>query len=141
MGSTRCVVVTVSVTVLTEVETVVLVLVLVLVLVDGGWVVVVVVVTGSVVVVVVGSSEAGVVAVGDWVTVCVTPGSGATDADVSAVVDVVDEVVVVVAGLEPLPPVNFTIAKTSSARMAAVSTPRPTRAAGFRYQGVGSGDG
>ncbi|SBS77803.1 conserved exported hypothetical protein [uncultured Mycobacterium sp.] len=98
---TRSRVVTVSVTVLTEV----LVLVLVLVLVDGASVVVVVV-TGSVVVVVVGASD---VADGDCVTVCVTPGAGATDAVVAGVLDVVGDVVVV-AGLEPPLPVNLTIA-------------------------------
>ncbi|TDO07779.1 hypothetical protein EV580_5347 [Mycobacterium sp. BK086] len=97
-------VVTVSVTVLTEVDTVVLVLVLVLV--DGASVVVVVV-GASVVVVVVGASD---VVAGDSVTVWVTPGSGATVADVTAEVDVVGAVVVVVAGLEPPLPVNFTIA-------------------------------
>jgi hypothetical protein len=90
------------VTVLTEVDTEVLVLVLV----DG---VSVVVVTGASVVVgvVVGGCD---VTVGDWVTVWVMPGCGATDADVTAVVEVVGDVVVVVAGPEALLPVNFTIA-------------------------------
>jgi len=71
----------------------------------------------------------------------VTPGSGATVADVAAVVDVVGDVVVVVVGLDPSPPVNFTIAYTSKARPAAVSTPRPTSAAGLRYHGVGGSGG
>ena len=96
-------VVTVCVTVLTDVDTVVLVLVLVLVLVDGG----------SVVVVVVGASvvvAGGCVVVGDSVTVWVTPGAGASVADVAAVVDIVGDVVVVVVGLEPPLLVNWTIA-------------------------------
>ncbi len=139
MGNTGCVEVTVWVTVLVDVATVVLVLVLVevLVRVDGA----------SVVVVVVGASEvvvgASVVLEGDWVTVCVVPpGPGTTDAEGVDVPEVaVDDVVDVPAGLLSPLPVNFTIAYTRKASTTAVSTPRPTSAAGLRYHGVGSGGG
>ena len=107
-------------------------------------VVVVVVVGVSVVVVMVG---ARVVVDGDSVTVCVVP-PGAEAAErrshvrsLAAAYPEVDDVVDVPAGLLPLLPVNFTTAYTSNARTTAVSTPRPTSAAGFRDHGVGSGRG
>jgi hypothetical protein len=112
------------------------VLVLVLTLVLG--VVVVVVVGGSVVVVVVGGA---VVVVGVSVTVWVpSVGAGATGWDMDGDVEVVDEVVVDVV-LEELPPASLTMAKTISAIRMTASAPRATRAAGFRYQGVGGSTG
>jgi hypothetical protein len=111
------------------------VLVLVLTLVLG--VVVVVVVGGSVVVVVGGA----VVVVGVSVTVWVpSVGAGATGWDMDGDVEVVEEVVVDVV-LEELPPASLTMAKTISAIRMTASAPRATRAAGFRYQGVGGSTG
>jgi hypothetical protein len=114
--------VVVSVTVVTEVVT--------LVVVDGvGASVVVggaVVVGVTVVVTVVGGGGAAEV-LGDGAAVSVGAADWLVGAD-----DVVGVMLVeVTAGLGEFPaPVNFTIAYTSSASTAAVSTPRPTRAAG-----------
>lgn len=65
----------------------------------------------------------------------VVAGAGAAD-DV-----VTDEVDVVPAGVEESEPTNFTTANTSSARIAALSTPRATRTAGFWCQGLRGGGG
>lgn len=131
VGHNRLVVV--SVTVVTEV--------LIVVVVDGAGASVVV--TGAVVVV--GATVVVGVAVGDTVTVWVVgAGSGAADCVVLGAADEVadgDDVVLVPAGVEESGPTNFTTAYTSRARIAALSTPRPTSAAGFWYHGVGGGGG
>ena len=125
-GSHRLVVV--SVTVVTEV--------LIDVVVDGLGACVVVV-TGSAVVVgvavVVGASVVVGVAVADSVTVWVVgAGAGATDCVVlGSADDVALGVVPVVAGLVVSTLTNFTTAYTSSARIAALSTPKAISAAGF----------
>ena len=105
--------------------------VLVLVLIDVlmlGSVVVVVSVDGAVVSVLVDGGE--VVSVTVWV--------GATSgADVVGVVDVV----VVVSVLSEESDSRLTDNHTMSATRSAMSAPKPMRAAGFRYQGVGVSDG
>ena len=107
----------------------VLVLVLIDVLMLGSVVVVVVSVDGAVVSVLVDGGE--VVSVTVWV--------GATSgADVVGVVDVV----VVVSVLSEESDSRLTDNHTMSATRSAMSAPKPMRAAGFRYQGVGgSGSG
>ena len=96
--------------------------VLVLVLID-------VLMLGSVVVVVV-SVDGGVVSVTVWV--------GATSgADVVGVVDVV----VVLPVLSEESDSRLTDNHTMSATRSAMSAPKPMRAAGVRYQGVGGSDG
>jgi hypothetical protein len=106
--------------------------VLVLVLIDVlmlGSVVVVVVSDGVVVSVLVDAGEVV------WVTVWV----GATTApDVGASVVVV---VVVVCVLSDESDIRLTDNHTISATRSAISAPKPTSAAGFRYQGTGGGSG
>lgn len=127
--------VVVSVTVVTEVVTVAVV--------DGASVVVgaALVVGVTVVVTVVGGGGGAAVVLGAGAAVWVLgPGSGAGDS-VAVTDDVVGATVVeVTAGLSAVPAlVNLTTAYTSSARTAAVSTPRPTRTAGRWCHGSGGG--
>jgi hypothetical protein len=118
----------VTVTVLVDVDVLTLGVVLVVVVVVVVGSVVVVVVVGGVVVV-----DSGVAV---WVTVSVDGATTAAD-EVVDDEDVADVVVVVsdVLSLET----SEMIAYTTSARITTPTAPRPTRAAGLRYQGVCTG--
>jgi hypothetical protein len=72
---------------------------------------------------------------GAWVTVWVGATSGADDVDV-VVVEVVDSVLP-----DESSDNRLTDNHTMSATRSAISAPKPMRAAGFRYQGVGGSGG